>query len=68
MIVYRLTQENHRRIAKLANWFQVGPDLLLKKMVELQLCNLETVYDEVEFLQEKQKKYEAAGTLQLLEP
>ena len=67
MIVYRLTSDNHRRIAHLANWLKVGPDVLLTKIVETELERCEQVYSEVDVSGNINEKYELAATLQLLE-
>lgn len=67
MIVYRLSSENHLRITKLALWLHVGPDILLKKLVETELDLCEEVLSQAELMEDLQEKYNLAARLNLLE-
>ena len=66
-VQYRLSAENHKRISTLSTWLHVGPDLLLKKMLECQLQQAEEVRENSEFVQELETKYQLAESLKLLE-
>lgn len=68
MITYRLSSKNHGRIKVLSHWMQIAPDLLLTKILEMSLSDMETIKDECDLTQDTKRKYELAELYKLLEP
>lgn len=67
-VKYRLRSVDHIRLAKLAVWLGVGPDLLLRKMVLKELDEAEDLQEAVAFAEDLGPKYTLAKSLELLEP
>jgi len=67
MIVYRLSAKNHARISALSHWIQIAPDLLLVKILETSLSDMEQIKSECDLTDDLTRKYRLAEQYRLLE-